>query len=147
MPPFPSVRVIILAAAAMAPLPPGLALAQDAPATAPLAVPNQTGSPQLVVASVKLDGGWRASKMIGAAVYDDQNQRIGTVDDLIVTGQNTLTVAVVSVGGFLGLGSKLVAVPYNNLRYDPTAHDAKVVMPGANKASLGAMPNFVYAGG
>lgn len=147
MPTFPSVRVIMLSAA-LAALPwLNPALAQDAPASAPLAVPKQTGSPQLVVASVKLDGGWRASKMIGAAVYDDQNQRIGSVDDLIITGQNTLTVAVVSVGGFLGLGSKLVAVPYNNLRYDPTARDAKVVMPGANKDSLGAMPNFVYVGG
>lgn len=117
------------------------------PATPALPVPAKTGSPQLVVASVRLDGGWRASKLIGASVYDDQNQKVGDVDDLIVAGQDKIAVAVVSVGGFLGIGSKLVAVPYEQLRYDPSGKDARVVMPGATKDSLNTMPNFTYSGG
>ncbi len=108
--------------------------------------PAQAGSPQLVVAAVRFDGGWRASKLIGAAVYDDQNQRVGSVDDLILSAQDKIAVAVVSVGGFLGIGSKLVAVPYGQLRYDPGGKDARVVMPGATKDSLNGMPNFVYNG-
>ena len=118
------------------------------PSTPAMPVPSKTGSPQLVVASVRLDSGWRTSKLIGASVYDDQNQKVGDVDDLIVAGQDKIAVAVVSVGGFLGIGSKLVAVPYDQLRYDhPGTKDSRVVMPGATKDSLGTMPNFTYSGG
>ncbi len=96
------------------------------------------------MASVKLNGGWRASKFIGSAVYDDQNHKIGSVDDLVVSDKDRITVAILSVGGFLGMGNKLVAVKFDQLRYDPTAKDAKVVMPDATKDSLAAMPNFTY---
>ena len=106
--------------------------------------PAEAGSPNLVVATVKLDGGWRASKLIGASVYDDTNNQVGSVDDLIVAGADKISVAIVSVGGFLGIGSKLVAIPYDHLRYDPNAKDAKVVMPGATKESLNQMPGFTY---
>jgi hypothetical protein len=105
------------------------------------------GAPKLVVASVRLDGGWRASKFLGSAVYDDQNQKIGTVDDLIMSGKDTVAVAILSVGGFLGIGNKLVAVPFDQLRYDPSSKDAKVVMPDANKDTLASMPSFVYSNG
>lgn len=119
--------------------------ADSAPAIPASPAPAQPGSPQLVTAAVRIAGGWRASKLIGCAVYDDQNRQVGTVDDLILSAQNKVVVAVVSVGGFLGIGSKLVAVPYEQLRYDP-ATGAKVVMPGATKDSLNGMPNFVYNG-
>ncbi len=124
-------------------------LAQTKPPTAdsvPVSPsPTPPGSPRLV-AAVRVDGGWRASKLIGAAVHDDQNRQVGTVDDLILSAQNKVAVAVVSVGGFLGIGSKLVAVPYDRLRHD-SGKDAKVVMPGATKDGLNAMPNFVHNGG
>ena len=118
----------------------------SAPATPAPTTPGPAGSPQLVTAAVRVDGGWRASKLIGAAVYDGQNQKIGTVDDLIMSGQDKIAVAVVSVGGFLGIGSKLVAVQYDQLHYDPAGKDPKVVMPAANKDALAAMPSFVYNG-
>ena len=120
---------------------PGMALAQGAPTAA-------AGEPQLAVATVRATSGYRASKLIGAAIYNDQNQQIGTVDDLILNQKdNTVALAVISVGGFLGIGSKLVAVPYEQLRYDPSGKDARVVMPGATKDSLNTMPNFTYSGG
>lgn len=112
-----------------------------------LKTPTDTGSPNLVVATVKLDSGWRASKLIGASVYDDANHQIGSVDDLIVEGTDKISVAIVSVGGFLGIGSKLIAVPYDHLHYDPTSKDAKVMMPGATKDSLNQMPSFTYGNG
>ena len=107
---------------------------------------STTSAPQLTTATVKLTGGWRASKLIGAAVYDDQNQKVGTVDDLIMAGTDKIGMAVLSVGGFIGIGSKLVVVPYDKLRYDPSAENAKVVMPGASKDTLNAMPAFTYNG-
>ena len=51
-----------------------------------------------------------------------------------------MTVAVISVGGLLGLGSKLVAVPFGQLKRDAD----RLVLLGATKAALNAVPNFVY---
>ena len=117
------------------------------PSTAPPSTSSAIEEPQLTTATVKLTGGWRASKLIGTAVYDDQSQKIGTVDDLIMTGTDKIGMAVLSVGGFIGIGSKLVAVPYGQLRYDPSAANPKVVMPGATKDTLNAMPGFTYNNG
>ncbi len=130
--------------------PPPRAANGTTPPTAATAAPTQTSAgrsdaPNLVVASVKLNGGWRASKFIGSAVYDDQNHKIGTVDDLVMSGQDTAAVAILSVGGFLGIGNKLVAIKFDQLRYNPNAKDAKVVMPGATKETLAGMPAFTYA--
>jgi hypothetical protein len=120
--------------------------ATTSPGTSASGTPAASGSgtPQFVVASVRLDGGWRASKFIGSTVYDDQNQKIGSVDDLVMSGKDKVAIAVVSVGGFLGIGNKLVAVPFDHLSYDPTSKDAKVVMTGASKDTLTSMPSFTY---
>src|SRR5579863_3369860 len=88
------------------------------PAPAPVEEPATTAgtatatAPNLVVASVTARNGRRASKLIGSGVFNDQNQQIGSIDDLIVAPDAKVTIAVISVGGFLGIGSKLVAVPY-----------------------------------
>ena len=63
-------------------------------------------------------GGWRSSRILDATVYNDGNQRIGTVDDLIVGQDGKVSTAVISVGGFLGIGRKLVGVPYDQLRFE-----------------------------
>jgi sporulation protein YlmC with PRC-barrel domain len=102
--------------------------------------PSGTGNPNLAVATVKLENGTRLSKVIGSTVYADPNTSIGTVDDLIMTSDNQVAMAIVSVGGFLGLGSKLVAVPYDQLKSD----GGKTMLPGVTKDSLKAMPNFTY---
>lgn len=109
-------------------------------ATLPGGVVATTNNPNLAVAAVKLENGVRVSKVVGAAVYSDQNERIGTVDDLVMTDGKTVTVVVISVGGFLGLGSKLVVMPYEKLKRDGD----RVMLPGATKDALNAMPNFVY---
>lgn len=111
-----------------------------APAGSPAGVVATTNNPNLAVASVRLENGIRAGKLIGSTVYSEQNERIGMVDDLVMTGDDKVTVAVISVGGFLGLGSKLVAVPFGQLKRDAD----RVVLPGATKDALNAMPNFVY---
>jgi hypothetical protein len=91
-----------------------------------------------------LGGGYRASKVIGSTVVNDQNETVGKVDDLIVSGAGVQEpVAVLSVGGFLGVGSKLVAVRYNELTTNPDKSD--FILPGATKDSLKALPDFNYA--
>jgi sporulation protein YlmC with PRC-barrel domain len=83
----------------------------------------------------------RASKVVGATVYNDQNQSIGSIDDLLMSdNDHKAGTAVISVGGFLGMGSKLVSVPFEQLKIE----NDKIVMPGATKASLEGMPDYHY---
>jgi sporulation protein YlmC with PRC-barrel domain len=83
----------------------------------------------------------RVSKVVGASVYNDQNQSIGSVDDVLMSDtDHKADTAVISVGGFLGMGSKLVSVPFDQLKIQ----DDKLVMPGATKASLEGMPEYRY---
>jgi sporulation protein YlmC with PRC-barrel domain len=83
----------------------------------------------------------RVSKVVGASVYNDQNQSIGSIDDVLMSdNDHKAGTAVVSVGGFLGMGSKLVSVPFDQLKFE----NDKIVMPGATKASLEGMPEYHY---
>jgi hypothetical protein len=85
--------------------------------------------------------GYRVSKVVGSTVVNETNETVGTIDDLIVTPGEQVPFAVLSVGGFLGMGTKYVVVPYNALKIQ----DKKMVLPGATKDSLKALPEFKYA--
>jgi sporulation protein YlmC with PRC-barrel domain len=103
------------------------------------------GTPQ-TVALVKVDTqslatGWRTSKIVGAAVTNEAGDKVGSVDDLIVTPSEKVPFAVLSVGGFLGVGNKLVVVPYSSL----SVVGEKLVLPGATKESLKTLPDYAYA--
>jgi sporulation protein YlmC with PRC-barrel domain len=90
---------------------------------------------------VTADGQVRVSKVVGASVYNDQNQSVGSVDDLLMgDSDHKAATAVISVGGFLGMGSKLVSVPFDQLKIQ----NDRIVMPGATKASLEGMPEYRY---
>jgi sporulation protein YlmC with PRC-barrel domain len=84
----------------------------------------------------------RASKLIGSTVYNEQNQSVGSLDDILMTHDQKQPVqAVISVGGFLGIGSKLVEVPYDRLKLED---GNKVVMPNASRDELKSMQSFSY---
>lgn len=103
------------------------------------------GTPQVVtVTRVELktvDAGFRASKVIGSTVYNDANDSIGTIDDILITRDGKEPYAVLSVGGFLGMGNKLVVVRYDALKFGKD----KVVLPGGTKDGLKGLPEFKYA--
>lgn len=85
--------------------------------------------------------GYRASKLLNQDVYNDTGDKIGKVDDLVLSPDGTLSTAVVNVGGFLGLGKHLVAIPVRQF-----AHIApRAVLPKASKEELKALPKFEYA--
>jgi sporulation protein YlmC with PRC-barrel domain len=107
------------------------AFAQGAPQTAGL----------MKVDPATVATGYRVSKVVGSAVVNEANETVGTVDDLIVTPNEVVPFAVLSVGGFLGIGTKYVVVPYSALKIQ----DKKMVLPGATKDSLKALPEFKYA--
>ncbi|MFZ0021753.1 MAG: PRC-barrel domain-containing protein [Acetobacteraceae bacterium] len=103
------------------------------------------GAPQ-TVAIMKVDPqtvatGFRASKIVGSSVVNEENETVGSVDDLIVTPNEKAPYAVLSVGGFLGLGTKYVVVPFGSLHMQ----DKKIVLPGATKDALKALPEFKYS--
>jgi hypothetical protein len=102
------------------------------------------GAPQTVtlmkVDPASLATGYRTSKVVGSTVVNETNETVGTIDDLIVTPNEKVPFAVLSVGGFLGMGSKYVVVPFSSLQ----VKDKKMVLPGATKDSLKALPEFKY---
>jgi len=102
------------------------------------------GSPQTVtlmkVDPASLATGYRTSKLVGSTVVNEANETVGTIDDLIVTPTEKVPFAVLSVGGFLGMGSKYVVVPFSSLQ----VKDKKMVLAGATKDSLKALPEFKY---
>jgi PRC-barrel domain len=129
-------RVTILAGAAMI----GVALLSGGA--------RAQGTPQTVELLVKVDvqklaAGYRASKIIGSAVVNDADETIGKIDDLLVSLDGKQPYAVLSIGGFLGMGTHLVVVPYDSLKFA----DNKVILPGGTKEGLRRLPEFKYAAG
>lgn len=95
----------------------------------------------LVVDVAKVASGYRVSKLSGKAVQNDKNEKIGSIDDFVV-GQDKVLFAILQVGGFLGLGGKLIAVPYSHLQISDNGD--KIVMSSAAKEDLKKMPEFKY---
>jgi hypothetical protein len=86
--------------------------------------------------------GWSAKKKIlGKPVYNDKNEKIGVVDDLIVAPDRSISYAIIGAGGFLGMGKHDVAVPVGQFKEDK----GRIVLAGATKDALKAMPKFEYA--
>lgn len=89
----------------------------------------------------KLAAGYRASKIIGSDVVNGANKTIGKIDDLLVSPDGKQPYAVLSIGGFLGMGSRLVVVPFNTLKFA----GKKVTLPSGTKEGLENLPVFKYA--
>lgn len=87
-----------------------------------------------------LGDGHRSSKLSGSTIVNEANETIGTFDDLIVMSNDRAPYAVISVGGFLGMGSKYVVVPYSALQM----RGEQVMLRGATKESLKALDEYKY---
>jgi sporulation protein YlmC with PRC-barrel domain len=89
-------------------------LASVAFAQTPTATTDRMASSET---SSSFRGDWRASKVVGLNVYNENNQSIGSINDLITDKSGNIKVAVISVGGFLGVGSHLVAIPFDKIKF------------------------------
>ena len=111
----------ILIAASLALMTPGLAQAQVA------------GSTVLGVAAAELREvatGWSAKRQVlGRPVFNDKNEKVGTVDDIIISPDKAVSYAIVGTGGFLGVAKHDVAIPVNQF----TQTDGKLVLTAATK--------------
>jgi hypothetical protein len=126
-------RMTIVALAFLVLVPGGYAAAQVA------------GSTRLGVAVDEMKAvalGWSVKKQIlGQYVYNEQNQRVGKIDDLIIAPDTAVSFVIVGAGGFVGLGRHDVAIPVTQLKQQ----DGKYLLPGATKEAIKALPTFEYA--
>jgi sporulation protein YlmC with PRC-barrel domain len=107
------------------------------------ALPVLSQGVELVVVDIHaVADGYRASKLIGSSIVNDQNEKIGTIEDIII-GRDRVLFAVLQVGGFLHLGGHRVAVPYQSLVLDESG--SKIKLPGATQEALKKLPEFKYA--
>ena len=79
-------------------------------------------------------GSWRTSEVVGLSVYNENNESIGSINDLLTDKSGNIKAAVISVGGFLGVGARLVAVPYDKIKFvnEPVAYTGVSNAPPGN---------------
>src|SRR3954469_13601933 len=63
------------------------------------------------------NGNWRTSKIVGLNVYNDANESVGSINDLLTDKSGNIKAVVIGVGGFLGVGEPLVAVPLDKVKF------------------------------
>lgn len=91
--------------------------------------------------------GWSVERdLLDKAVVNDKKDRIGKVEDIIISPSKDAKVphasfAIIGVGGFLGIGTKDVAIPMEQLKLQ----EGRLVLAGASKEALKALPEFKYA--
>jgi sporulation protein YlmC with PRC-barrel domain len=85
----------------------------------------------------------RTSKLVGSTVYNNANENIGSIEDIVIKPDGSMDEVVLSVGGFLGIGEKYVAVPFNNLKITRDGSSLKIHTEGT-KDSLKALPAYQF---
>jgi ribosomal 30S subunit maturation factor RimM len=84
-----------------------------------------------------------ASELIGTKVRNSANENLGDINDVMVNNEGSPSVAIIGVGGFLGIGEKNVGVPFDSLKF--TMNDQKrVAQLDVTKQALESAPTFVY---
>lgn len=111
------------------------------PATPPRASVDRSGD---TFAANQSADEWRSTKLVGLTVYNKANERVGDINDLILGADGKVSSAVIGVGGFLGLGEKLVAVAFDDLQLNRDSDGTMRVTIDSTKASLESAPDFKY---
>lgn len=119
----------------------GAAFAQTA-TTPSTSTPSATPAPSATAPNVSTQSytdNWRASKVIGLSVYNDANEKLGSISELLTDKSGKITAAVIGVGGFLGVGQHDIAVNFDQLKWvdEPVkattaSADKTPAMPGAS---------------
>ncbi|WP_375788213.1 PRC-barrel domain-containing protein [Bradyrhizobium sp. Pha-3] len=100
-------------------------------------------------------GNWRASKVVGLSVYNDKSESVGSINDLLMDKDGAIKAVVIGVGGFLGVGEHLVAVPLDKVKFvsEPVAYTGasntgstikSTTTTGAAPAAAASKPNPWY---
>ena len=126
----------LLATAALVALMALPVLAQDAPAPAVEKAPAEK--------SAVLDASDVSAKaLLTESVKNAANETIGDINDVLISGDGKVSAVIVGVGGFLGMGEKNVALPYDQLVFAKDVGDNLVVTTSATKESLETAPEYI----
>ncbi len=79
-------------------------------------------------------GQWRASKLDGVNVYNNNNEKIGDISELIVDQSGKIQAVVIGVGGFLGMGEHDVAVPFDQIKF---SNEPRAATTASNTTTTG----------
>ncbi|CAG9180054.1 PRC-barrel domain-containing protein [Cupriavidus pampae] len=90
---------------------------------------------------IVIQGASVKKQILGKPVYNETGDKVGNVVDLIVAPNRAVSFAIIGAGGFVGVGRHDVAIPVN--QFDLSSN--KIVLPGATKAAVKALPEFEYA--
>jgi hypothetical protein len=102
----------------------------------------QAQTVQLIAVDVRdVAQGYQTSALVGSRVKNDKDETIGTLEDIVITKDRRIF-AIVQVGGFLGIGGRLIAVPYDSLQISDDGR--KVTLAGATKEALEKLPEFRF---
>jgi sporulation protein YlmC with PRC-barrel domain len=113
-------------------------LATAAFAQTPTATTDRANmAPAAASDSSSFQGTWRASKLVGLSVYNDNNESLGSINDLLTDKSGNIKAVVIGVGGFLGVGEHLVAVPLDKIKFV----NEPVVYAGAGGAATKPVTN------
>ncbi|ABE63656.1 PRC-barrel [Nitrobacter hamburgensis X14] len=96
---------------------------------------NTMSAPAATSSESGYHGDWRSSKMIGLNVYNDANEKLGSISDLLLDKSGKINAAVIGVGGFLGVGERLVAVSFDKIKFLDTpvpSTSASTTAPAGN---------------
>jgi sporulation protein YlmC with PRC-barrel domain len=110
-----------------------VAFAQTPSATTDTAT---TAAPAAAADTSSFKGNWRTSKLVGLNVYNDSNESLGSINDLLTDKNGNIKAAVIGVGGFLGVGEHLVAVTFDKLKFvdEPVAYTGASTQPATGGA-------------
>jgi sporulation protein YlmC with PRC-barrel domain len=94
------------------------------------------------IEATRVATGWSVKRsLLGKAIFNEAGQRVGKVDDLIVSPERRVSYIIVRAGGFIGMGRHDVAIPVSQIQET----GGRLVMPGATRETIQAMPAFSYA--
>lgn len=107
----------------------GAAFAQSSTTTPPAASADRA-STAAVNAAANVQGTWRASKLVGISVYNDANENLGKINEILVDKTGKINAVILGVGGFLGVGEQNVAVNFDQLKWvDEPVRSAATTTP------------------
>jgi sporulation protein YlmC with PRC-barrel domain len=127
----------LLAGVAGSALMASVAFAQTPSATTDTTTKSSTATSSMSdTTAASHQGEWRASKVVGVNVYNDNNESVGSINDLLMDKSGSIKAVVIGVGGFLGVGEHLVAVPFDKIKFS----DQPVAYTGTASNAGGAKP-------
>src|SRR5580693_7181298 len=123
-------------------------LASVAFAQTPTTTTDRANMAPTAASASSFQGDWRASKVVGLNVYNDNNESLGSINELLTDKGGNIKAAVISVGGFLGVGSHLVAVPYDKIKFvnEPVAYTGVAGAPNGPNAPMIRPPSTTTTG-